>query len=149
MDRCTAFGTSTPTGTSTTLCSFLPDGRVPAQTAPAGDPDHEHLHTTAQALRDAGLDIVELELLPRTQSAQRGDVVIPYTNFYTCNGAAIVPLAQLDPDMDDEAPARLRTLLPGRDVVGVPAGLTLALGGGGIRCITQQIPSIPTGDPSA
>jgi agmatine deiminase len=131
------------------ICAFLPDGRVLAQAAPAGDPNHEHLRTNAQVLRDAGLDVVELELLPRTQSAERGEVVIPYMNFYTCNGAAIVPLAQLDPDMDEEALARLRALLPGRDVVGVPVGLTLALGGGGIHCITQQIPSIPTGDPSA
>jgi agmatine deiminase len=131
------------------ICAFLPDGRALAQTAPAGDPNHEHLQANAQVLRDAGLDVVELDLLPRTQDGKRGDVVIPYTNFYTCNGAAIVPVTDLDPDMNEEALRRLRELLPGREVVGVPAGLTLALGGGGIHCITQQIPSIPAELPSA
>jgi agmatine deiminase len=32
-----------------------------------------------------------------------------------------------------------RTPDPGREVVAVP-GVTLALGGGGVHCITQQVP---------
>jgi agmatine deiminase len=131
------------------ICAFLPDGRALAQTAPAGDPNHEQLQANARTLRDAALDVVELELLPRTLDPERGAVVIPYTNYYTCNGAAIVPTAQLDADMDEEALRRLRALLPGREVVGVPVGLTLALGGGGIHCITQQVPSIPAELPGA
>jgi agmatine deiminase len=62
-------------------------------------------------------------------------------NFYLCNGGAVVPLAQLDRDMDEEALRRLRALLPGREVVGVP-GRVLALGGGGVHCITQQVPAL-------
>jgi agmatine deiminase len=42
--------------------------------------------------------------------------------------------------MDAEALRRLGALLPGREIVGVP-GRVLALGGGGVHCITQQIPS--------
>lgn len=122
------------------VCAFLAPGRVLLQTAPPGDPDREHAQRNARTLRDAGLDVVELELLPRTRRPDDdGAVVIPYTNFYLCNGAAIVPLAQLDPDMDEEALSRLRALLPGREVVGVP-GRTLAFGGGGVHCITQQVP---------
>jgi agmatine deiminase len=49
----------------------------------------------------------------------------------------VVPLAGLP--QDDEALARLAKLFPGREVVGVP-GTTLAYGGGGVHCITQQIP---------
>ena len=64
--------------------------------------------------------------------------VVPYTNFYVCNGALIVPTA--DPSTDDEALARIASLYPGREPIGIP-GATLAKGGGGIHCITQQIPA--------
>jgi agmatine deiminase len=42
--------------------------------------------------------------------------------------------------MDAEALRRLGELYPGREVVGID-GRTLALGGGGIHCITQQVPA--------
>ncbi|HEX5207347.1 MAG TPA: agmatine deiminase [Steroidobacteraceae bacterium] len=61
-----------------------------------------------------------------------------YVNFYFANGAIIMPL--LDPRTDDQAAAVLREACPGRQIVGVPAREIL-LGGGGIHCITQQIPS--------
>ena len=44
--------------------------------------------------------------------------------------------------MDAEALRRLGALLPGREFVGVP-GRVLALGGGGVHCITQQVPAAP------
>ena len=61
-----------------------------------------------------------------------------YVNFYFANGAIIMPL--LDPRTDDQAAGILRQACPGRQIVGVPAREIL-LGGGGIHCITQQIPS--------
>ena len=61
-----------------------------------------------------------------------------YVNFYFANGAIIMPL--LDPRTDERAAAALRQACPGRQIVGVPAREIL-LGGGGIHCITQQIPS--------
>jgi agmatine deiminase len=61
-----------------------------------------------------------------------------YVNFYFANGAIIMPL--LDPRTDEQAAAVLRKACPGRQIVGVPAREIL-LGGGGIHCITQQIPS--------
>jgi agmatine deiminase len=130
------------------VCAFLEPGRVLLQTVPAGDLNHEHARENARVLRAAGLDVVELELLPRMQRADGSQVVIPYVNLYLCNGAAIVPLAQLDPGMDAAALRRLRELLPGREVVGV-SGRVLALGGGGVHCITQQVPSVPIGEPPA
>ncbi|HVQ59617.1 MAG TPA: agmatine deiminase family protein [Solirubrobacterales bacterium] len=123
------------------VCAFLEPGKVLLQTATPGDPNYDNAQENAQILRDADLDVTEFELLPRLRRESGEDVVVPYVNFYTCNGAAIVPLAQLDPDMDEEALQRLRELMPGREVVGVP-GRTLALGGGGVHCITQQVPSI-------
>jgi agmatine deiminase len=65
--------------------------------------------------------------------------VVPYTNYYLCNGAVIVPVSGAE--TDEEALLRLAGLYPGREVVGVP-GRTLALGGGGVHCITQQVPKV-------
>lgn len=61
-----------------------------------------------------------------------------YANLYLCNGRAIVPL--LDPRTDEAALRIIGEALPGREVVGVPAREIL-LGGGGVHCITQQIPA--------
>jgi agmatine deiminase len=61
-----------------------------------------------------------------------------YVNFYFANGAIIMPL--LDPRTDRQAAAVLEQACPGRLIVGVPAREIL-LGGGGIHCITQQVPS--------
>ncbi|MDO8211220.1 agmatine/peptidylarginine deiminase [Conexibacter sp. CPCC 206217] len=130
------------------VAAFVAPGRVLLQTAPAGDLNHANTLENKRRLLAAGLDVIELSLLPRTQREDGEAVVVPYMNFYLCNGAAIVPLAQLDHDMDDEALTRLRALLPGREVVGVP-GRVLALGGGGVHCITQQVPAIPTPEQQA
>jgi agmatine deiminase len=125
------------------VCAFLAPGRALLQTvAGDDDPNAAAARDNAARLRRAGVDVVEFELLPRSTRADGTTIAIPYTNFYLCNGAAIVPLAQLDPEMDDEALRRLRELLPDRQVVGVP-GRVLALGGGGVHCITQQVPALP------
>jgi agmatine deiminase len=54
------------------------------------------------------------------------------------NGGIVMPL--LDPHTDERAAAVLQRVCPDRLIVGVPAREIL-LGGGGIHCITQQIPS--------
>ncbi|MBW4050642.1 MAG: agmatine deiminase [Proteobacteria bacterium] len=61
-----------------------------------------------------------------------------YVNFYLANGGLIMP--RLDPRTDEQAAAVLSRACPGRAIVGVSAREIL-LGGGGIHCITQQIPS--------
>jgi agmatine deiminase len=122
------------------VAAFAGPGRVLLQTAEdEDDPNWANAAENRRRLRDAGLDVIDLPLLPRAHRENGEVVAVPYTNFYLCNGGAIVPLAQLDHDMDEEALTRLRALLPGREVVGVP-GRTLAFGGGGVHCITQQIP---------
>ncbi|MFE3554637.1 agmatine deiminase family protein [Streptomyces sp. NPDC059193] len=67
-------------------------------------------------------------------------VEVGYLNFYLPNGGCVVPVGG-DPDStsDAEALAVLAAALPGRKVVGVPTPV-LAYGGGGIHCITQQLP---------
>ena len=123
------------------ICAFIAPGRALLQAAPdAEDPNAVALEENARRLSAAGIEIERWELLPRTRRADGSVVAIPYLNYYLCNGAAIVPLGEQDPDMDAEALRRLGTLLPGREIVGVP-GRVLALGGGGVHCITQQVPS--------
>jgi agmatine deiminase len=125
------------------VCAFMEPGRVVLQTvADERDPNYGDARENAERLRAAGLDVVELELLPRVDH-DGPPTVVPYTNFYVCNGALIVPVS--DPETDDEALARLQALYPGREAVGVP-GTTLALGGGGVHCITQQVPSLTSID---
>lgn len=125
------------------VCAFLAPGRALLQTVPGeDDPNRANAHENARRLRDAGMEVHTWDLLPRTVREDGSVVAIPYTNFYLCNGAAIVPLGEQDADMDAEALRRLAVLLPGREVVGVP-GRVLALGGGGVHCVTQQVPAAP------
>lgn len=60
-------------------------------------------------------------------------------NFYVCNGAVIVPVSGRK-EQDDAPLAILREVFADRKVVPV-SGSILAKGGGGVHCITQQIPA--------
>jgi agmatine deiminase len=121
------------------VCAFVAPGRVVLQTvADPADPNHEHCRENLRRLRAAGLDVVELPWLPDVPG-EHPRVVVPYTNFYVCNGALIVPTRGSETDAD--ALALLASLFPGREAVAVPAE-TLALGGGGVHCITQQVPAV-------
>jgi agmatine deiminase len=64
-----------------------------------------------------------------------------YVNWYVCNGAVIIPAFD-DRDADASAKALARELYPDRDIVQLRID-TLAAGGGGIHCVTQQEP-LPT-----
>lgn len=120
------------------ICAFLGPGRVLLQTvADESNPNFEHCAENARRLRDAGLEVVALDRLPYAAA----DVVVPYTNYYVCNGALIVPVTGADPDADADVLRLLESLYPGREAVGVP-GETLAHGGGGVHCITQQVPAV-------
>lgn len=66
------------------------------------------------------------------------DFSASYVNGYVANGAVIVPVSGLE--QDESALAFIAALYPGREVIGV-VGDVLAEGGGGVHCITQQIPT--------
>jgi agmatine deiminase len=61
-----------------------------------------------------------------------------YVNFYIANSTVVVPL--LDSRRDGQAIRALTRIFPERRVIGVQAREIL-LGGGGIHCITQQVPA--------
>ena len=120
------------------VCAFIAPGRVLLQTvADEANPNWDNSRENAERLRAAGVEVEELPLLPYVDH-DGPPTVVPYTNFYVCNGGLIVPVA--GQETDGEALALLGGLYPGREVVAVP-GVTLALGGGGVHCITQQVPA--------
>jgi agmatine deiminase len=121
------------------VAAFVAPGRVIAQTtSDRDDPNHDRLRKNVDVLTAAGLDVIELDVLART-SVDGEPVVVPPLNAYLANDAVIVPVV----DTGDAAAKRAldiwRDVFPDREIVGVP-GATLAYGGGGVHCITQQVP---------
>jgi agmatine deiminase len=120
------------------ICAFIAPGRAVLQTVlDEANPNFEPCQENLRRLRDAGIEVTELPWLPYLHGEDRVRVV-PYTNFYVCNGGLIVPVR--GEETDDEALALIASLFPGREAVSVP-GATLARGGGGVHCITQQVPA--------
>ena len=101
--------------------------------------DHERLKENRRVAERFDITIREVPVLPTTTN--HGEKVqVPYLNFYLVNGGAIVPVCG-HPD-DDEMLALLADFMPDREVVGLDIGGILAYGGGGIHCVTQQVPAI-------
>jgi agmatine deiminase len=128
------------------VAQFVAPGVVLVQTVDdPSDPNHEPMAENAERLRAARdargrpLEVIELGVLPR--STVRGEPgVVPYVNLYVANRVVVVPTCGDDPHRDAEVLASLGSVYAGREVVGVPAR-TLAEGGGGVHCITQQVPA--------
>ena len=120
------------------VAAFVGPGRVLCQTVrDDDDPNHARLAANRRALAAAGLEVIELDVLPYRAWAGRR-LALPYLNFYLGNGCVIVPLACLPEDRDGLA--LLRDVFPDREVVGVPA-TNLARRGGGAHCITLAQPA--------
>jgi agmatine deiminase len=126
------------------VCVFARPGVVLAQTChDAGHPDRERMAANLEVLAatpDAHgrrLEVVELPYYPYVDVAGQR-VMVSYVNLYLANGAAIVPTA--GHPCDEPALEQLAEALPRREIVGVPAS-TVAFGGGGVHCITQQVPA--------
>lgn len=88
--------------------------------------------------RGIAIGVVEVPVLPFTEIDGRR-VPVPYLNFYVVNGGVIVPTC--GHPADGEMLALIGEQFPGRRVVGVDVGAVLAYGGGGIHCITKEIPA--------
>jgi agmatine deiminase len=108
------------------------------------EPDHQRCainRRSAAGARDAGgrdIEVVEVPVLPFTVvGATR--VAVPYLNYYVGNGFVLVPVCGNDADAD--MVAIIAEQYPGREVIALDVGAVLAYGGGGIHCITQQVPA--------
>jgi len=105
-------------------------------------PDHENLLENRRRLETTDtlgrpLEVVEFDLRSAPVRLGGKDLVETYVNFYQATGAVVVPTAGTADDLP--ALERLQEIFPDRDVVGVPAPV-VGYGGGGIHCVTQQVP---------
>jgi len=126
------------------VCAFVAPGRVVVQLP--NDPDHPDFERmrTNRAVLEAATDARgnRLEIVDLPQSAfvevDGKHTEVGYLNFYVANGGVVVPVADIDADAG--ALAVIAEAFPGRKVVGVRSRV-IAFGGGGVHCITQQVPA--------
>jgi len=108
---------------------------VHAQRDPA-HPDHVVSAEAVRILADEGLEVVALPA-PRELRDADGWVDWSYVNHALVNGGVVA--GTFDDPADEEALDILRTVYPGREVVGVDARELFARGGG-VHCVTQHEP---------
>ena len=128
------------------VCAFVRPGVVITQSCDdPSNPNHPLMDANVSVLpratdtTGAALEVIEVPQMSYFDID--GDTYrTSYLNFYVANGGVIVPTA--DHRNDADALAIIAEAFPERDVVGVPSRV-LAYGGGGIHCITQQVPSVP------
>lgn len=135
------------------VAAFAAPGRLVMQGC--NDPDEDdwlrmdvNRRCAADALdaRGVAIEVVEVPVLPFAEiGGQR--VPVPYLNFYVVNGGVIVPTC--GHAADAEMLALIGEQFPGRRVVGVDVGAVLAYGGGGIHCITKEVPAAASNDIAA
>ena len=85
------------------------------------------------------IEVVEIPVLPFTEVGGER-VAVPYLNYYVANGVVVVPVC--GHPADDDMLAIIAEQYPDREVIGLDVGAVLAYGGGGIHCITQQVPRV-------
>lgn len=129
------------------VAAFSRDGHVIMQGCDdEARPDHERLNINGRwlsgqvAASGDAIAITTLPTLPFFTSSSGQEVAVPYANFYIANGAVFVPICGHEADGDTLD--QLSSLFPDRRVIGLDIGGILAVGGGGIHCITQQIPAV-------
>lgn len=135
------------------VAAFASPGRLVVQGC--SDPDEDDWvrldvdRRTASGRLDArgrALEVVTVPVLPFVE-IDRGDgperAAVPYLNYYLGNGFVLVPTCGHPADGD--MVAIIADQYPGREAVALDVGAVLAAGGGGIHCITQQIPAPPSG----
>jgi len=126
------------------VCMFVRPGVVIAQgCADAANPNYERMQSNLKTLRaatdarDRPLQIIELPLLPLVEVCGE-PILVGNTNFYFANGGVVVPVA--DEGTGDGVLDIFRCACPEHNVVAVRARM-IGFGGGGIHCITQQVPA--------
>ncbi|MEU8774894.1 agmatine deiminase family protein [Streptomyces sp. NPDC048606] len=130
------------------VCAFAAPGTVVVSLPddPA-HPDYARMRANRavlEATTDARGRRLEIIDVPQTAFADIADgrIEVSYLNYYVANGGVVVPVAGVP--QDEAALAVIATAYPGRKVVGVRA-LAVAFGGGGVHCITQQVPAARAG----
>ncbi|MGP1397042.1 MAG: agmatine deiminase family protein [Inquilinaceae bacterium] len=126
-------------------CFARPGLVLAVSTDDRSDGNYEILQDNLERLRGAtdaagrSLEVVTLPQPPRREYEDGTRIALSYVNLYVANGAVIAPAFEVAED--ERAHRILREAFPGRKVIPVPAG-DIAIGGGGIHCITQQQPAL-------
>jgi len=126
------------------VCMFVRPGAVIVQGCddPANS-NYQRMQSNLKTLRAAtdargrALQIIELPLLPLVEVCGE-QVLVGNTNFYFANNGIVVPVT--DEATGDGVLETFRRACPTHQVVAVRARM-IGFGGGGIHCITQQIPA--------
>jgi agmatine deiminase len=121
------------------VVAFTAPGKALLQScADRSHPNHHIAVANFQRLAHAGIEVTEIPHLPYARFEDGRSIPVPYANLYALNGAVLVPTIG-DP-ADADMLAIIGEQYPGRTVIEVP-GAVLAHGGGGVHCITQQVPA--------
>ncbi|WP_406087071.1 agmatine/peptidylarginine deiminase [Kitasatospora purpeofusca] len=126
------------------VCAFAAPGKVVVQLpADPAHPDYVRMRANRTVLEHStDAQGRPFEIVDVTQAAfvevDGVRVEVGYLNFYLANGGVVVPVA--DHPEDAGALAVIAAAFPDRKVVGVRARV-IAFGGGGVHCITQQLPA--------
>jgi len=126
------------------VAAFIGPGRVLLHMVrDRSHPDYENLLENRRRLettdaRGRPLEVVEVDLRGDPVRLAGVTVIETYVNFYQANGALVVPTGGTASDL--AALDWLQSVMPEREVVGVPTPV-IGYGGGGIHCITQQVPA--------
>lgn len=127
------------------IAAFVEPGRVLLEVNPdSSDPHHFVGEMNLAALknqRDAKGRVLQIELIHEGiyHPGVWNGGCSSYVNSYLANGAVIVP--GYGYDRDGAAIETYTMLYPQRQVVQVPIN-PIAIGGGGVHCITQQQPAV-------
>lgn len=125
------------------LSRFVSERTIVTVYTPDRDhPDHAALHANRERLRSfvgpGGLPFEVVDLpMPTPIAFQDEHLPASYANFYVTNHLVIVPV--FDQPTDEVALDLLRSVFPGRRVVGLDARAVVSQYGA-IHCVTQQIP---------
>ena len=142
------------------VAQFVAPGVVIAQTCEPDNANYSRLQENLEVLEAATdaagrrIEVVESPLLPYVSGVGAGlDGVqgpgagilmpAPYVNMVFVEGAVLLPLTGADGEA--EMHAEIGELV-GREPIGLPTELS-AFGGGGLGCITQQVPAGPFAPP--
>jgi agmatine deiminase len=126
------------------LCRFVdPTTVVAAEEGDPRDSNHAPLAENLRrlrAMRDQDGKPLVVATLPMPPALRVAGLRCPasYANFYLANEVALIPVFGVPSDA--RALAVLRELLPGREVVPIPAR-ELVVGLGAVHCLTQQEPA--------
>ena len=127
------------------VVEYVAPGRVLAQlVTDKANPNYDLLQENLEILKSARdaqgrqLEIIEMDVLPYSTELPGRRLATPYTNAYVINGAVVTP--EVDPKLDDRGFTILQQAYPDREIVPCRSEWQ-AVGGGGIGCVTQQVPA--------